>query len=186
MSAGEREEYKALQNLGINVVGDYLSISEQANYKYHIDLGGGSGTTWTGTIQKLGLPGVLFHHVTPTKDWFHDLLVPWEHYIPINTDLSDLREKYEWAESHPDEAQQIAENGTRFARWMGSAEGFGQLYEKYLVAPLRDVVLAYRNPSQQKYRRKSVLDIIDGMGNGNVRVIASCSGLHPNSCKLVA
>ena len=159
-----------------------MSMSDQAKYKYHIDLGGGGGTTWTGTIQKLALPGVLFHHVTPTKDWFHDLLVPWEHYIPIQTDLSDLREKYEWAESHQDEARRISENGTRFAQWMASVEGFGQLYEAFLLAPLRVVMNAYRNPTPSDYEGKRVLDIILESGKGEFTVISTCSGLYMNSC----
>ena len=57
-----------LQN-GIPVMGEYLSMESQAHYRYHIDLGGGGGTTWTGTMQKLALPGLLFHHETPTKDY---------------------------------------------------------------------------------------------------------------------
>ena len=173
---GEVEKYIEMQSFGINCIGDYVSMSDQAKYKYHIDLGGGGGTTWTGTIQKLALPGVLFHHVTPTKDWFHDLLVPWEHYIPIQTDLSDLREKYEWAESHQDEARRISENGTRFAQWMASVEGFGQLYEAYLAAPLRNVINAYRNPTPADYEGKRVLDIIFERGSGKFSVLSNYTG----------
>jgi hypothetical protein len=36
----------------------------------------GGGTTWEGTLTKLMMPGVLFHHVTRTKDWFYDLMKP--------------------------------------------------------------------------------------------------------------
>ena len=75
---------------------DYMDLETLATYKYQIDIGGGGGTTWSGTLEKLAMPGVLFHHVTPTKDYFHDLLVPYVHYIPVKDDLSDLREKYEW------------------------------------------------------------------------------------------
>jgi len=181
--ASENEEYRILQNLGITAIGERVSMIEQAKYKYHIDLGGGGGTTWTGTIEKLALPGVLFHHVTPTKDWFHDLLVPWEHYVPITTDLSDLRKKYEWAESHPVEAKQIAEAGTRFARWMGSVEGFGHLYREHLVDPLRNVLRAYK-PMPPRYAGKSALDVInETRGGEEFAVIGRCSGLHTNSCE---
>ncbi len=188
--AGESEEYLKLQELGISAIGEYVSMVEQARYKYHIDLGGGGGTTWTGTIEKLAMPGLLFHHVTPTKDWFHDLLVPWEHYVPVAADLSDLRRKYEWAEGHPVEARQIAESGTRFARWMGSAEGLGRLYEEYLVTPLRNVITAYRpmppmDPQGLPRVGKSVLDVIIESGNGDFRVVSRCTGLHGTSCEAV-
>jgi hypothetical protein len=186
--ASQCEEYLKLQELGISAIGEYVSMVEQARYKYHIDLGGGGGTTWTGTIEKLAMPGLLFHHVTPTRDWFHDLLVPWEHYVPVAADLSDLRRKYEWAESHPVEARQIAESGTRFARWMGSADGFGRLYEEYLVTPLRDVIIAYR-PMPPMDRQglpragKSVLDVIIESGNGDFKVVSRCTGLRGTSCE---
>ena len=183
--ASQNTDYVRMQELGIAAIGDYMSIAEQARFKYHIDLGGGGGTTWTGTIEKLALPGLLFHHVTPAKDYFHDLLVPWEHYVPVNADLSDLRSKYDWAESHPVEAKQIAEQGTQFARWMGSEEGFALLYEEFLVAPLRRVLDAYRPPPRQ-HRGKSVLEIIEAFQNetgANFAVIGKCGGRHSNSCQ---
>ena len=46
-----------------------MNLEELAHYKYQIDIGGGGGTTWTGTIQKMAMPGLLFHHITPTKDY---------------------------------------------------------------------------------------------------------------------
>ncbi len=181
--ASESEEYLHLAKLGIAVIGERVDMTTQASYRYHIDLGGGGGTTWTGTIEKLAMPGVLFHHVTPTKDWFHDLLVPWEHYIPVETDLSDLRKKFEWAETHPVEAKQIAEQGTAFARWMGSAEGFERLYEERLVAPLRDVLGAYR-PLPPRYGGRSVLDVILESGaERGFTVVGRCSGRRSNSCE---
>jgi hypothetical protein len=179
--ASEYAEYHTLQEYGISAIGEYISMTEQAKYKYHIDLGGGGGTTWTGTIEKLAMPGLLFHHVTPTKDYFHDLLVPWEHYIPIKDDLSDLRDKYEWAESHPIEAKEIAENGTRFARWMGSPEGFGKLYDEFIISPLQKVIMAYK-PTVSKQRGKTTLDVILESGNGQFTVVSRCSGLHGTSC----
>lgn len=51
----------------------------------------------------MALPGLLFHHMTPTKVWFHDLMIPWVHFVPVSLDLSDLRQKFIWAESHPEE-----------------------------------------------------------------------------------
>ena len=155
---------------------------EQAKFCYHINLGGGGGTTWTGTIKKLANPGLLFHHMTPTKDWFHDLLVPWEHYVPVKADLSDLRQIYDWAKSHLYKAKQIAKNGTKFACWMGSAEGFGRLYEEYMVTPLRNVIMAYRPLPPSKRGGNNALDVILESGNGKFTVVSRCSGLRGTSC----
>ena len=133
------------------------------------------GTTWTGTIEKLALPGVLFHHVTPTKDWFHDHLVPWVHYIPVAVDLSDLRAKFEWAESHPEETRRIAEAGTEFARRMGSLDGYAQLYQEHIVHPLGNIITAYKTP-RKKYHGLKTLDILKEAGDGNFGIVARCGG----------
>lgn len=174
--ASENQDFQLLQDqFGIAAIGNSMNMMEHARYKYHIDLGGGGGTTWTGTIEKLALPGVLLHHVTPTKDWFHDHLEPWVHYIPIATDLSDLKEKYDWAESNPAEAQRIAEAGTEFARWMGSLEGYGALYQEHIVAPLGKIITAYKSP-RKKYHGQKALDILKEFSDGSFGTVARCGG----------
>jgi ABC-type nitrate/sulfonate/bicarbonate transport system substrate-binding protein len=47
----------------------------------------------------------------PARDWFHQFIEPWVHYIPVATDLSDLEERWRWAETHPEQAQRIAAAG---------------------------------------------------------------------------
>ena len=135
--------YKGWKAVGFPVAGELMTLEELAKYKYHIDLGGGGGTTWTGTLQKLFMPGLLFHHVTPTKDYIHDLIQPWVHYVPVRSDLEDLLDKLEWAESHPDEARQISDNATKFVRELGTLDGFAQLFESNMVKPLEEVIEAY-------------------------------------------
>lgn len=79
VSTSDLNYYLQFQEYGITAAGEGMSLETLGQYKYHIDLGGGGGTTWSGVIEKLGLPGMLFHHVTPTKDYFHDKLKPWMH-----------------------------------------------------------------------------------------------------------
>lgn len=138
------DPYKDWESIGFPATGEYLHLTDLARYKYHIDLGGGGGTTWTGTVQKLALPGLLFHHMTPTKDYIHDYLVPWRHYIPVSADLHDLKRKYDWAESHPVESKRIAEEGTKLARYLTSPEGYQEVLDRDIVEPLRRVIDAYQ------------------------------------------
>jgi len=114
-----------------------------AQHKYQIDLGGGGGTTWTGTLSKLLMPGLLFHHETLTKDFFHDEMKPYVHYVPVRQDLSDLKEKFDWAESHPEEAQAIAKAGAELALRLGSDEYIQKLYDDLFVQHVGKVVAAY-------------------------------------------
>jgi hypothetical protein len=49
--------------------------------------------------------------MTAFEEFFNDWLRPFEHYIPVLPDLSDLVEKIEWARSHDAEARMIQERG---------------------------------------------------------------------------
>jgi hypothetical protein len=145
-----------------------MSQRELAKYKYHIDLGGGGGTTWTGTLQKvrshcsgiylldpnylthsrptfqLAMPGLLFHHVTSTKDYLHDYMKAWVHYVPVREDLRDLERRLQWAKDNPQKARKIAQQGSDLARWFGSNEGFEQLYQRDFFVPLTSIIEAYQ------------------------------------------
>ena len=147
-------KYKQWEDIGFPLAGHGMPPEEMAKFKYHIDIGGGGGTTWTGTTDKLAMPGLLFHHITPTKDYIHDHLLPWMHYVPVQTDLSDLMEKLDWAETHPDEAKKIAESATEFMRQMGTQEGYSNLYLEDVVKPLKEVIEAYVPGSQGEFEEK--------------------------------
>ena len=129
-----------------------MKPQELAKYKYHIDMGGGGGTTWSGTIEKLAMPGLLFHHVTPMKDYIHDHLKPWIHYIPVSADLKDLKQKFDWAQAHPQEAKHIADASTEFMKELGTPQGFEKLYEQDFVEPLRRVIEAYQPVSIAQFQ----------------------------------
>ena len=111
--SSEREEMGA--SLGIDAT-ERLTEETLAKYKYHLDLGGGGGTTWSGLIPKLTMPGVLLHHETSMKDSYFDTLKPWVHYVPVAEDLHDLGERVRWLESHPAAAQRISANANDWVR----------------------------------------------------------------------
>jgi hypothetical protein len=50
------------------------------------------------------------------EEYFNDWLRPFEHYIPVLPDLSDLLEQLEWAMSHDDEARLIQERGREISQ----------------------------------------------------------------------
>lgn len=49
------------------------------------------------------------------KEFYYKWLVPWEHYIPVKHDMSDLVEKTRWCLDNYDQAKQIAENAYKFS-----------------------------------------------------------------------
>jgi hypothetical protein len=54
-------------------------------YKYHIDIGGYSGTTWNALRWKMMCGALVFRIESPmgNKDWWHVHLKPFQDYIPI-------------------------------------------------------------------------------------------------------
>lgn len=146
-AGGIREEdrqYDLLAEYGFDSIGGHIGKEELAKYKYHIDLGGGGGTTWTGTIQKLAMPGLLFHHMTPTKDYILDLMKPWIHFIPVASHLGDLKEKVAWAESHPQAAKMIADQGSAMMRGWSTEEGYGEVFDAVFKQPFQTALDAYQ------------------------------------------
>ena len=116
------------------------SGEELARFKYQLDLGGWGGTSWTGTLHKLSMPGVLFHHETSMKDSYFDDLIPWRHYIPIKEDLSDLRAKYQWARAHDDVCRQISLEAKRWLARFVSDRGLLRHNYVKLAVPLERVL----------------------------------------------
>jgi len=103
--------------------------------------------------------------------------------VPISPDLSDLKDRYDWAEGNPQQAKEIADRATEFMRYLGTPEGFGQLYEEEFVEPLRRIIDAYR-PISTVNPGKSWTDVLDSEDSNMVRVI-ECSGLAKRSCAVI-
>lgn len=137
--------YTRLAQHGIDVVtDDRMDVTHLADYRYHIDLGGGGGTTVSGLFAKLAMPGLLFHHeTTMTEFLLNDELKPYIHYIPVKMDLSDLMEKLRWAESHPKESETIAKAATAFAIWLKEKSTADELLLKYVKEPMKDLMWNY-------------------------------------------
>jgi len=177
------KKYELWESIGI-AVGRSKSLPELAKYKYHIDLGGAGGTSWIGTIEKLAMPGLLFHHVTPTKDYIHDRMQPWKHYVPVSHDLRDLKKQFKWAESHPQQAKRIAERGTEFMRRLATPEGMDQLIREDFVEPLRRAIEAYRPVASVYPGVTSWRDVLEK--DNKVLPVYECAGFAADSgCRVI-
>lgn len=95
-------------------LGAAMSMPEQLASKFMLCLEGNdvaSGLKWMmGSFSTVIMPA-------PTcETWFCEgELVPWEHYVPVKSDLSDLNEIYEWCLSNPARCKEIALHGRAFA-----------------------------------------------------------------------
>ncbi|KAJ6625152.1 glycosyl transferase family 90-domain-containing protein [Mycena sp. CBHHK59/15] len=96
-----------------NIGGGSSPREEVYKYKYLLDV---DGNTFSGRYLGLLRSGSLVFKSTAFEEYFNDWFLPYEHYIPVKPDLSDLLEKVEWAIAHEDEARLIQEAGTQFAQ----------------------------------------------------------------------
>ena len=91
--------------------------------------------------------------------------------------MSDLKEKFDWAESHPELAKQISDNATRLAKSLGTLEGFSIMFNEFYDAPLRAVVEAYQPLKNGGSDWKEV------MMNNDLRPIMQCVGQYGHDCE---
>ncbi|KAF7306225.1 CAP10 domain-containing protein [Mycena indigotica] len=85
---------------------------EVYKYKYLMDV---DGNSFSGRYIGLLKSGSLVFKSTVFTEFFSQWLVPFEHYIPVLPDLSDLLDKIEWAKNNDAEARAIQKAGKEFA-----------------------------------------------------------------------
>jgi len=181
--AGYYKQWEQLKKIGMPVIGDRVDQEGLSKYRYHIDLGSDVGSSWELNLQQLAKPGLLFHHVSPTKDYLRDYMEPWVHYIPVAPQLNDLKAKFDWAESHPVEAKMIADRGTDMAKYLASSDGLERMFQDDIVEPLRKVIEAYQPLSkegQQNWRKE-----INKVYADSILPVMKCSGRRTDDCEQV-
>jgi hypothetical protein len=91
----------------------FVPWEEVLHYKYQMIIDGVT-CSFPATQWKLLSGSLCFKQDSEDIQYYYDELIPWTHYIPVNHDLSDLKEKILWARAHDEEAQKIAQNGREF------------------------------------------------------------------------
>ena len=84
----------------------WLDRTTMIYFKYIMDIDG-AASTWDATAWKLNSGSVIFKPKSSWSQWFYSSYLPNIHYIEILDDFSDLPQKYEWCESHPEECLQM-------------------------------------------------------------------------------
>ncbi|TCL08773.1 glycosyl transferase family 90 [Shimia isoporae] len=84
--------------------------------KFAIDIDGYSNT-WDNLFHRM-LMGCCVLKIAGDygyRQWYYDRLLPWEHFVPVAADLSDLFEKYDWVRANDTRAKEIAQNARALA-----------------------------------------------------------------------
>lgn len=99
------------------LLGDFVAQDSWAGRKYAIDIDGFT-CAWDNFLRRLKMGCCVFKVDSQFgfRQWYYDRLKPFEHYIPIRADLSDLEEQVAWARTHQTQARDIAMAGQDVAR----------------------------------------------------------------------
>lgn len=116
-SANVREpEWDApMERLGL--LGGFIDQPEWGASKFALNVDGNSNA-WINPLAKMHLGCCLINVESDRgyRQWWHERWRPWEHYVPVRPDMSDLLEKVAWARENDAEAGRIAASGTALAR----------------------------------------------------------------------
>ena len=98
------------------VMKERTSREHSMQYRGAFDIDG-NANAWSGLFcSLLGASCVLkVASLRGFRQWYYDSLQPWVHFIPVRSDLSDLRDMVQWFAAHDSEARDIAARGRELA-----------------------------------------------------------------------
>ena len=128
---------------------EHMTTAEAVKYRYLIDVGGSSGTTWDALQWKMASGSLVFKVKTPVnaQDFWHREVHHNKHVIEVEHDLSDLHAKWLWATQNQAAAETIALQGQQLALQWASKEvavrQLANLLRSEFNYPPRDATLDY-------------------------------------------
>jgi len=131
----DEEAAKQIRNSGL--MREFVSWQEWNRYKYHIDIDGNS-SPWSNLFQRLltGSPVLKVESSRGLTQWYYDELRPWQNYVPIASDMSDLIDKVKWLGRNDRTAQEIGRRGLELAELLS--------YERELNRSIPVISAAFR------------------------------------------
>jgi hypothetical protein len=100
----------------LGITGPRLPPTTWLASRYALDIDGYSNA-WSNLFTRLlfGCCVLKIDSRYGFRQWYYDRLKPWEHYVPVAADLSNLVERLDWARSHDGECREIAQRGRSLA-----------------------------------------------------------------------
>lgn len=97
-----------------NYFGNSLSIKDHIKYKYQLLIDGNS-CAYSGSFWRLFSNCVILKQSSDSIQWYYRVLQPNIHFLPVNSDMSNLVDVIQWAMMHDKEAKQMSEQAQAFA-----------------------------------------------------------------------
>jgi hypothetical protein len=95
---------------------DFVSWEDWPAYKFLIDIDGNS-SPWSNLFQRLltGSTVLKVESMRGLNQWYYNELVPWENFVPIAPDMSDLTDKIDWLIRNDRFARKVGQAGRALA-----------------------------------------------------------------------
>ncbi len=99
------------------LVADRVEPKTWATRKFAIDIDGVTNA-WNNLFHRLLMGNCVLKVESQMgyRQWYYDKLQPYQHYVPIKKDLSDLEQQIDWVLTYDKYAKMIAEAGQRVAQ----------------------------------------------------------------------
>ncbi len=94
--------------------GNRLSIKDQIKYKYQLLIDGNS-CAYSGGFWRLFSNCVILKQSSESIQWYYRAIHPNVHFLPVNSDMSNLAEVIQWAMAHDEETKKVSEQAQAFA-----------------------------------------------------------------------
>lgn len=160
---------KAPQGFVVNKKKNFMSLEDQSNHKYILNIDGHVKAFRLGNELRMG--SVILLVDSPYTLWFQDKLKEYVHYVPVKSDISDLETQIQWCIENDSQCETIAKNALEFYNSELSEEGVFRYFESVVtkLSSIRTmptfsktdtqvkVIVAYRDPGDGS--RETQLDI---------------------------
>jgi hypothetical protein len=115
VQARSKEEAKMIQSFaeGLGIFAAPVPQIEFLKYRFQVDIDGNSNS-WS-FLLKLLMGSCILKIESRWRQWYYADLRPWQHYVPVQSDLSDLEERIGWCLANDESAREIAVNGMTYA-----------------------------------------------------------------------
>ena len=109
----------------------FLTPLEQSNYKYIINVDGHVSAFRLSL--ELNMGSVILIIESNWKMWFKDMLIPYKHFVPVKSDMSDLIDQIKWCRNNDDKCQEIVANAQLFFNTYLQRDGIIDYMQKILI-----------------------------------------------------
>jgi len=140
----------------------FVSLQDRAKYKYILTLDGHVSAFRLGSEMVLG--SVLLLPESEYYIWFSYLLVPYKHYVPVKSDLSDLIKQIEWCKENDKKCKKIADSAKEFYYTYLTEKGVYDYMQKVLCQ------ISFKSLKLPKFSNKIAIIIIYRDSKNNTRL----------------